>query len=68
MLVRLGLMTLVLLMRIVMMIRILVRVILIQRRTVVHSVRITSSKQSSSQTSVRVTQQMGDEVTLIKQK
>ena len=55
---------------ILMMIRILARVILILRRTVVHSVGIgiTSSKQSSSQTSVRVTQQMGDEVTLIKQK
>ena len=55
---------------ILMMIRILARVILILRGIVVHSVEIgiTSSKQSSSQTSVRVTQQMGDEVTLIKQK
>ena len=55
---------------ILMMIRILARVILILRGIVVHSVEIgiTSSKQSSSQTSARVTQQMGDEVTLIKQK
>ena len=37
-------------------------------RTVSHSMVITSSEHSSSQTSRRVTQQMGDEVTLIKQK
>ena len=37
---------------------------MIVRRTVSHSMVITASKYSSSQTLRRVTQQMGDEVTL----
>ena len=41
---------------------------MIVRRTVSHAMVITASKHSSSQTPRRVTQQMGDEVTLIKQK
>ena len=62
----LWLMTLVTLVRIVMMIRILGSVMIVWR-TVAHSLMVTSSKNSSSQTTRRVTQQMGDEVTLIEQ-
>ena len=42
--------------------------VMIVWRTESHSMVITASKQPSSQTPRRVTQQMGDEVTLIKQK
>ena len=61
--VSLGLVTLVPVL--VMILRILVMIVW---RTESHSMVITASEHSSSQTPRRVTQQMGDEVTLIKQK